>query len=221
MSPVLTCTTEGGKEALARLRTVQRNMPAAARKIGRELVLGVQREALQKLADRPSHLLKVELARFASSQPIVYDQDVTSWGLPTGATVNGKPMSAIGLIQDQGGDIKPTGENKALRIPLPPALTAAGVDRYGGMDFHVRQPWSKSVRWFILSRGGRNPVLVEAIGRSKYSALTPMYILVPKATIKEKHWLSGPAADAMEILPAAEQQTMEILVRGEPIEDKP
>jgi hypothetical protein len=219
MSTRVTCTTTGGQEALAKIQAVRKNLPAAARAIGKALILGIQRKSLDILTAKKSHLLRVELARFVAKQKIIYGKDYIEWGLPSGATEGGKPMSAIGLIQDRGGDIKPTGNNKMLRIPLPPALTAAGVDRYAGMDFHVRQPWSKAVRWFILSRGNRAPIIVEAKGHGKYTSLTPMYVLVPKATIKEKKWLSGPARDAKSDLPAAEQKTMSLLVRGEPIEE--
>lgn len=214
MFPRYTMSAEGALEAVEYLRGLHSEIQPMLERLGVKLLLKIQRAALENLVKHKSHLLRVELARFVSAQPINIEKDGLSWGLPVGATVEGKggqnkPMTAIGRIHEVGGVIRPTGNNKMLRIPLPPALTGDGTDKYAGWDFHARQPWgggSKITRWFILNRPGRNPLIVMATGRSKkVTVITPMYTLVYQATIKPKWWFSSAVEKvAPEIEPGAE-----------------
>lgn len=219
MSPVVTCTETGGKEAVRRLNSLKGNLGNASTAIAKSMVMKVKRKALENLTAYPSNLLGTQLARFASAQPVKVEADGVSWGLPTGVTSQDnkgltKPMSAIGLLHEKGGIIRPTGENKMLRIPLPPAMTAGGVDRYAGRDFHQRPPPEASgMRWFILNRG-KNPIICMALSKAKMTVVTPMYALVYQSVIKPKWWLRRAYDAARAEFPAAAKDGMTILMRN-------
>lgn len=223
MSPHIWCDQTGGREAVARISAARRNLPAAGMGLARKIVMAVKRGALGNLTGKKAHLLRVQLARYASAQPIHAEKDSVSWGLPSGGMDapegSGRPlpMSAIGLLHERGGTIRPTGENKMLRIPLPPAMTETGLDRYQGMDFHQRMPWDAGTRWFIAGKGGEreHPVICRATG-GKHPIVEAMYLLIFEAHVREKWWMKGAVDEAKGEFPGLAQESLAVLMeKGE------
>ncbi len=160
----------------------------------------------QTAGTAPGHYYKAQktppdMGAYMASQPVKVDDSSVSWGLPVG-DLNAR----IARFRESGGTIRPVNA-KMLRIPLPPALTAAGVDRYAGVTFRDRTPWSAGERWFVLDRG--TPLLCQAIGKGKYTKVTPMYVLAYSATIRPHVWFAPTVDVARAGLPTAMRTTLE------------
>ncbi len=160
----------------------------------------------QTAGTAPQHYYRAQkspkdMGAYMASQPVKVDGHAVSWGLPIG-DLNAR----IARFRETGGTIRPVNA-KMLRIPLPPALTAAGVDRYAGVTFRDRTPWSAGERWFVLNRG--TPLLCQAIGKGKYTKVTPMYVLAYSATIKPHVWFAPTVDFARAGLPTAIRATFE------------
>jgi|APSaa5957512622_1039677.scaffolds.fasta_scaffold41331_2 hypothetical protein len=105
-------------------------------------------------------------------------------------------------IQEEGGTVVPV-RRRWLRIPLGPAKTAAGVDRYptslydfGAGLFHVR-------RW----RDGR-------LGLHHNETGEPWYVLKSSTTIKPKRYLRRAVDKAVERIPEAIRDAFETAAGG-------
>lgn len=84
-------------------------------------------------------------------------------------------------LQEEGGTVRPV-RGRFLAIPLPPALTGAGVPRYSG-------PRAAGELRFVPIRGGQAGLLVRTKG-----AQEALYLLVREARIPATRFL-GRAMD--------------------------
>lgn len=174
----------------------------------REQLPSLIRTRLQRLASRTAgFVIKTSLSgqrlnrRTGALARSTTGQLVNQAGLPAiQVGVFRGPALVYAGIQEEGGVIEPKNA-KALAIPQEPALTAAGVDRFGGprnAPFDLR---------FLPFRGSGVAVgkLVsaaaaesfEAAGQSPYEAQA-IYLLVERVTIPASKWLS---AAVIEYLP--------------------
>ena len=136
-----------------------------------------------------------DMGAYMVGQPVHVGDDWVSWGLPQGET-----NARIAAFRDTGGTIRPKA-GRALRIPLPPALTSAGVDRFPWPAFVFKEalPYGNGVtRWFA-----RNHTLYMVTGKKKMSVITPMYSLVPQATVGPHPWFQATVDYATALIPSS------------------
>ena len=103
------------------------------------------------------------------------------------------PALAYAGAQEEGADIFPKNA-KALAIPQAAALTAAGVDRFGGPRKYPGQlrlvPFRRSGIAVAGLYDEKSMLAAEkADGEVDLSRATLLYILVKRVTIKPKHYL--------------------------------
>lgn len=104
---------------------------------------------------------------------------------------------------EEGAIIRPK-RGKFLAIPMPAALTGAGVARGGPRDF-------PNLR-FQPGRDGSTAWLVQESGRGKTSRSVLMFKLVRRVEIKGKHYLRDGMQAALGRLPAPMQAALSAAV---------
>ena len=102
------------------------------------------------------------------------------------------PATAYARIHEEGGEIRPT-KGRALAVPLDAAKTPGGKPRFPGGP---REAAKKYPEMFMLKQKGKPPLLgyperVRGSGKGRVKGFVPLYVLVPRVTIRAKHWLSG------------------------------
>lgn len=90
-------------------------------------------------------------------------------------------------IQEEGGTVRPV-RGRFLAIPLPPALTGAGVPRFSG-------PRAAGDLRFIPIRGGQAGLLVRSRGAEE-----ALYLLVREARIPATRYLGRAMEDGAPLL---------------------
>lgn len=102
------------------------------------------------------------------------------------------PSTPYGAIQQRGGVIKPV-KKKALAIPQEAALTAAGVDRFGGPRGYPGELKFVPFRSSGVAVGGLyDPATIQtdADGKPDLANATMYYMLVKSVTLPAKNWLT-------------------------------
>ncbi|MDD2857787.1 MAG: hypothetical protein PHU75_03845 [Candidatus Nanopelagicales bacterium] len=166
---------------LQRLRAEQ--MPVALRTLGRDVLLTVSKEAAENINGRVMKRTapNADLARYslaALRANIEYSGNTITAGLPE-ADLNARILG----LRETGGDIKSKG--KMLRIPLPPALTPAGRDRFAGIDLKSRIGTVGNPFFLMRSEAG-NMLLARLIAKGAKGVLPviePWYLLRRAVTI--------------------------------------
>jgi len=146
--------------------------------------LSLKAERYAKL--NTSTLLSVRTGRLRSS--LAGSADLTGGTLNVklraGGPSRGGTVKYAG-IQEFGGTVRAK-PGKMLRIPLPPALTGAGVDRYPP----PLRTTGKGLFTLIMSKSGDK----EGMVLIKNSTGEPWYVLKSSVKIKGKHYM-GKAMD--------------------------
>jgi hypothetical protein len=169
----------------ARIQKLLTRFPQAATWGAYLLALDVRSRALRNLS---GPILTARrgagggLLGFVAAQMPIVESDGVWWGLPRGAD----PRAKQGAKLEVGGDIvaKP---GKALRVPLQPALTAKGVDRYTGVPL-------RTVGGFFVVRPKTGPLSGQAVlARTDYKGkrgrIQFWYVLRQRVTLKPHPWL--------------------------------
>jgi hypothetical protein len=198
-------------EGLGRVRAT--TLPKTVKRILYNIGLVMKEEAILQ-ARRPEIYRvgqnKADLPQHASRQsPQVVGPARVVWGLPEGSLI-----SRIGRFIEEGGTIKPR-IAKMLRIPQPPSLTAAGVDRYAGQRL-------REVGGFRIVYAGRNFPIglvkeVTTVKEMKRQARTGRsdlwYKLVYREDVPPKPWFSVAVdrtrARVPEVINAAMRELLE------------
>ena len=104
-------------------------------------------------------------------------------GLP-----KGDPLAKILRVHDQGGTIYPT-HSAMLRIPLPPALTGAGVLKapLGELGFSIRGATAPGTDKPFFRPKGHDTVGIST-GKGEYQ---PWFLLRPFVVLKARGWFRG------------------------------
>ena len=109
------------------------------------------------------------------------------------------PALAYAAIQETGGTITPK-QAGALAIPQAPALTRAGVDRFGGPRGYPGELRLIPFRNSGVAQAGLFDA--QEIKDSGLEGARAIYILVQRVKIKPTYWLSRPVRDALPMVAA-------------------
>ncbi len=165
-------------DVLKRIADIQKELP---KKIVANFAKAVKKNAITNISNKILHIRTGHLRRYLLARGLEFaDGDMTAvWGAKVESGEEGTE-SKIAKIQEVGGTITPK-NTQFLRVPLPPALTANGVDRMLGMKLREQRDLG-----FFVPRGERtNPILFRRIGKN----IEPWYVLKRSVTIKPKYWL--------------------------------
>lgn len=180
-----------------RLLRIQRRTPELARRCRTNILLDFDRRGKPNIAGGvmadtgPNR----DLAKYygAALQTTRRDDGMTlTAGLPAA-----DEQARILALRETGGTIRPKNDrpNPHLRIPLGPAKTPTGYDRYAGVKLRALpgNPFK------LLPRPGKNTLLVLAAprgkGKAKYDkAGTPWYVLVKSVRIGPHPWFRATTA---------------------------
>lgn len=141
--------------------------------------------------------LKRRTGRLARTIAGVVDDTPTGFGftLRGGGLGAGSEEVRYGRIQEEGGEVRPTGGRRFLAIPKGPALTPAGVPRFAS-------PREVQGLRFVPIRGGAAGLLVkDAPGRGKAGTGARSdiwFLLVRRTRIRAKHFLRDGFARSQE-----------------------
>lgn len=167
---------------LAKLEHLRRaGLPDLAVRAAYAGAMGIRNKALDNISGRALKVRTASLKNHVAAQMPVVEAGGVTWGLPSG-----EKESKIGAFQEVGGTVRPK-NSKFLRIPLSPAKTAAGADRYSGIPL-------RSVGGFhvIRLKDGR---LFLAREEKKGAYLEFWYRLVRSSVVPAHPWLR-PAVEA-------------------------
>jgi len=180
-------TMDAYKDILEKFRL---NTPRVMRAIAKRGAAFIAREATSNVNDDLLMKRTGGLMRYIGASLKVQKEETGSItiGLPAG-----DPLAIIGRVQDSGAHI--TAKNGAmLRIPLPPALTGAGVLKapLGEVGFSVRGAMAPGTnkKFFLLPNHNliginRGEVGVKGGGFEAWFSLQPFIDLKPRG------WFSG------------------------------
>lgn len=159
------------------------------RLLAKRIMEQIKSFSVANLSGDPIHVRTGQLRRYwLSRRPDVLDDGLRLVLGMEAEDTQGK----IGAIQETGGDIVPK-NGKLLRVPLPAALTAAGVDKFAGTTLKGRDDLG-----FFIPKGQRGVLLLwRKTGKTDRSA-KPWYLLTNKVTIRPHYWLRN-AIESIDI----------------------
>jgi hypothetical protein len=180
--------------ALARLRKSE--LPAVLRAVGTSVLINVTREGAQNIYGRV--LAKTGpnagLARYytaAMRAHVEYKERKITAGLPE-SDLNARILAH----RETGGIIRM--RDKMLRIPLGPARTRSGFDRYAGVDLKSRINTDANPFKVVKLKNGNVFLAKEKMvgrGKAKRSQLEFWYLLRREVRNRPFPWFKG-AVDA-------------------------
>jgi phage gpG-like protein len=187
------------QRSLERLRGLGDRMPKVAGVIVRN-TMHAWSDQIQ-LAIRKGAILRRRSGRLA-----------TSWGVQagnlqvkksgTGATATLSSNVKYAAIQEHGGKVTPK-RSQYLAVPLPPALTRAGVPKF---------PRARDVPDLVPIRSRRGNLLLAKVLGDK---LEPWYVLKREVTIPASGYLSKSGKKAERFIPAIADKAIEIEFKRE------
>lgn len=192
------------------------NSDRVLRTVAMRLAATIQQEAVRNVNDdllmkRTGGLMRYIGAKLAERRE---GPRTVMIGLP-----KGEPLAVIGRVQDEGQTIHPK-NSTMLRIPLPPALTGAGVLKapLGEAGFSIRGEMAPGTdkKFFLLP--GHNLVGINRgdIG-VKGGHFEAWFSLHPFVVLKPRGWFRGAVQYARQRLDIEVRQAMTkfLQARGE------
>jgi hypothetical protein len=177
----ITVSEEGMVQVQGAIKHLSKSLQGPKRHLCALVMTPLQRRVLKSMETRwmpgaqSENLFKRtgNTMRYLSAQPFDWGADSVSWGAKPD-TPEGRRLGFL----EHGGTITPK-NGRALAIPLPAALTAAGALRSelnspGGLR-------GCGVQMFVMQRQSRAPLLVQ--WAKGYKALTPLFVLKPSVFI--------------------------------------
>ncbi len=156
----------------------------AFRDIGKSSVHGIRRD---RLSGRPG------LERRSGGLKRSLEWNVTGRGVSTLELTVGWPQGSqgamIAVVQEEGRVIRPR-RAKALKVPLPPALTTKGVLRARFNNLDRNDP-----RTFFVRKKGGNPKHVGTVFYREASGVVPIFALMTEVEVPARlgffDWWNG------------------------------
>jgi len=198
----------GLDEAIKRMEELRvRDIPRVVKQIQWSIALKAKESALLMTDGNVVRSRSGDLRRHISMQKPVMEGSTVTWGLPV-ASGDAGLLSRIGAFLEKGGTVKPKPPHRLLRIPLPPAMTGKGVDRFSNQHL-------EGVPGFTVVKCNEKLFLARTVAKGRKGKLVDQlwYSLVPSAVVRAHPWFRRSIDRTQNYIPGIIQAQLDRLAK--------